>query len=76
MNERRYLSAKSKEVATQQGLWISARQGTLKRVKLLLDEGVDISRRDKEGRTALRLATDRGQTDVLDLLKAHRAKTD
>ncbi len=43
-------------------------------VRLLIERGADVNLRDKYARTALMQARERGNTEIIDLLKAARAK--
>jgi ankyrin repeat protein len=43
-------------------------------VKILIEAGADVNARDNEGRTALKIAADKGHTDLVQLLKAAGAK--
>ncbi|MBN1393368.1 MAG: ankyrin repeat domain-containing protein [Sedimentisphaerales bacterium] len=44
-------------------------------VKLLLDYGANVNAKDQKGQTALDIATEKGYTDVAEVLRKHGAKT-
>ena len=43
-------------------------------IKLLLEKEADVNARDKNGRTVLKLAEERGHKEIVELLKANGAK--
>ena len=47
----------------------AAREGNIAIVKALLDKGIDVNEKDREGKTALMLATGNGHTEVVELLE-------
>lgn len=51
------------------GLWEKAEA-----IKLFLKWGADANAKDNHGRTALMLASDKGHTEIVKLLKAHGAQ--
>jgi uncharacterized protein len=52
----------------------AAWQGNLEAVKFLLDKGADVNVQTQDGRTAMKLAQERGYKEIVELLKAHGAK--
>jgi ankyrin repeat protein len=42
-------------------------------VKLLLEKGIDVNAQDKTGRTALKWASEQGQTQIAELLTSYGA---
>lgn len=72
MRQLRSAGANLQGVSTSEGwsaLHIAARNGHLQVVKWLLDEGTDKSMFDKNKRSTLDLATEQGNTLVIEALK-------
>jgi ankyrin repeat protein len=47
----------------------AAREGNIAIVKALLDKGIDVNEKDREGKTALMLATENDHTEIVELLE-------
>jgi ankyrin repeat protein len=54
-------------------IWVAA-WGDVKATKALLAKGADPNAKDNEGKTALKVASERDHSEVVDLLKAHGEK--
>jgi uncharacterized protein len=65
------VNAKGEDVTD---LMIASVLGRLDVVRLLLENGADVNAKDNKGQTALTLASKRGHTQTVELLKAHGAK--
>ena len=52
----------------------SGEGNNIEAVKTLLDKGADINAKDNDGSTALKLASEKGYTDIIKLLKQAGAK--
>jgi len=55
-------------------LHFAARGGHVDVIRTLLAKGADANLKSKGGRTALDLAKEKNQTDVIELLQKHSAK--
>jgi hypothetical protein len=51
-----------------------SRSGTMEIVAMLLDHNADFTIPDSDGKTPLKLATEKGRQDIVDLLRQHGAK--
>ncbi len=52
----------------------AAEVGHAKTVELLLDKGADVKAKTNEGKTALMIAKEKRNTEIVKLLKQHGAK--
>ncbi len=52
----------------------AAHEGHIDTVKMLLEKGADPNAKSKDGDTALKAASLKGRTQIVELLKAHGAK--
>jgi ankyrin repeat protein len=55
-------------------LMFAAKRGSVEGVRLLLDKGVDVNVKTKDGNSALKIAVKKGYTDIADLLRKAGAK--
>jgi len=55
-------------------LFQAAREGDTETVKALIESGADVSTKDKDGRTALTRAKEKGHKEVVKILKKSGAK--
>ena len=63
----------AKNVESETPLMKAARRGSVECVQALLKRGADSTVRDNEGKSALALAREGGNDDVVSLLKDHGA---
>jgi hypothetical protein len=61
---------KMQEAAMEELLWNAAKRGDCARIRMLVMDGVDLDARDAQGRTAINIATQYNQRDVLKTLLA------
>ena len=54
----------------EKALWLAARDGDCYAIRLLVMDGVDLDKRDPQGRTAINIATQYNQTQALKTLMA------
>ena len=62
------------EIKGQMALWLTATNGHVGKVKLLLDQGAELETKDESGRTSLSRAANRGHKAVVKLLLDQGAK--
>jgi ankyrin repeat protein len=55
-------------------LHLAARHGRLDVVEVLLSKSADVNAKTKAGKTPLFLAKEAGHTEIIELLRKHRAK--
>lgn len=56
----------------QQALWAAAKKGDKEKIRMLVVAGADVMEVDEEGRTALNIASQFGQSDAYKTLLAAR----
>uniref|UniRef100_A0A7V6CNA6 Ankyrin repeat domain-containing protein n=1 Tax=candidate division WOR-3 bacterium TaxID=2052148 RepID=A0A7V6CNA6_UNCW3 len=52
----------------------ACKDGDLEKVKQLLESRADVNARNKDGKTALRIALEEGHKEIVKLLKSYGAK--
>ena len=67
---------KLKTLTTRDALRVAATKGCLAAVRFLVEEGVNKTDTDQEGRTPLMLATQNNHLDVVQFLENEPAETD
>lgn len=74
LRKHRAKDTAEREEKPTQSLRQAAAKGDIKQVKSLISKGADVNAKSKWGRTPLRIATNRGHTEIVDLLRKHGAK--